>query len=105
MNEDRYVILNPEGRAHDEVLSFDEAPVYLAGLNRIVEENNPYDAAFYTAHRIDPVPTVFETREEKLERLVDMACYINTPEATVARLDEIDRFARELRDSRPKGEQ
>lgn len=26
----------------------------------------------YTAHRIDPVPTVFETREEKLERLVEV---------------------------------
>ena len=72
MNEDRYVILNKgqiacEDGDGNDVFTAAQAEALLKEWGHLNLTGKDY-----TAHRIDPVPTVFETRVEKLERLVEV---------------------------------
>ena len=100
MSEDRYVILNKgqiacEDGDGNDVFTAAQAEALLKEWGHLNLTGKDY-----TAHRIDPVPTVFETREEKLERLVDAASVVSRHGQ---QWDVIVEMARELRDSRPKG--
>lgn len=89
---DRYVILNGGGWVSNaKSMAMNEAAEHLAAYGG---REGPF-----TAHLIGPAVT-FETREEKLERLVDAASVVSRHGQ---QWDVIVEMARELRDSRPKG--
>lgn len=90
---DRYVILNGGGWVSNaKSMAMNEAAEHLAAYGG---REGPF-----TAHLIGPAVT-FETREEKLERLVDEAASLELWKRWVP----VQELASELRDSRPKGEQ
>ena len=109
MNEDReerYVILNNEGEI--AIVELRSATAASEALDSLNADTNRVQWP-YTAHRIDPVPTVFETRAEiaarrlaDLERLVD---WISAKNIGTKNHAPVIALARELRDSRPKEEQ
>ena len=94
---DRYVILNKgqiacEDGDGNDVFTAAQAEALLKEWGHLNLTGKDY-----TAHLIGPAVT-FETREEKLERLVDAASVVSRHGQ---QWDVIVEMARELRDSRP----